>query len=407
MADVKPLKLVAAGGGLGELREFGSEDRIPGAHLPANNEALSALEGAADRLPYFTGAGALSLAVLTTAARTFLAATSQPEQRSALALGDVAVLTKQTAPLDSTANRVLAMASSGVGPYGIGANAISYNDANEVTYSGFGRNPALNAANAPTAGITCIIGMPHISGMTSLGGQLGLNYTTDGGNYLAVPRLFARSKSSASSFAPWIEFLSTGNAAAFPLTAEFAPSADNARSNGSASRRWSVVYAGTGTINTSDAREKTAVRALTAAEMACAQALAAEIGAYQFLAAVAEKGAEAARQHIGMTVQRAIEVLEEHGLDPFAYGFICYDAWEEQVQEHPATYQQIEVLDPETDEVVGYEQGELIREAWSEVTLPAGDRYSFRMDELLAFVARGQAARLDAMEARLTALENG
>lgn len=45
-------------------------------------------------------------------------------------------------------------------------------------------------------------------------------------------------------------------------------------------------------------------------------------------ARAAEKGG-AARQHIGMTVQRAIEILRSHGLDPFAYGFICYDQWGE------------------------------------------------------------------------------
>lgn len=40
-------------------------------------------------------------------------------------------------------------------------------------------------------------------------------------------------------------------------------------------------------------------------------------------------------------------------------------------------------------------------EAGSEITQeyrPAGDRYSFRHDELLLFIARGFAARLDALE---------
>jgi hypothetical protein len=105
------------------------------------------------------------------------------------------------------------------------------------------------------------------------------------------------------------------------------PGADNTQTLGSAAKRWSVVYAGTGTINTSDAREKTAVKALSQAEIAAAKALAAEIGTYQFLSALASKGG-AARIHVGMTVQRAIEIMQAHGLDPMRYGFICHDQWD-------------------------------------------------------------------------------
>jgi len=156
------------------------------------------------------------------------------------------------------------------------------------------------------------------------------------------------------------------------------PGADSTQSCGLASRRWSTVCAATGTINTSDAREKTPVRPFTPAELAAAAELGREIGVYQWLAMIAEKGG-AARQHIGMTVQRAIAILESHGLDPFAYGFICYDEWEE------------------LPEVIG-EEGEI-----AQAYRPAGDRYSFRMDELLAFIARGMAHRLDAVEQRLAA----
>lgn len=143
-----------------------------------------------------------------------------------------------------------------------------------------------------------------------------------------------------------------------------APGADNAQTLGDAAARWSVVWAGTATISTSDAREKTEVRQLTTAEIAAASALAKEIGAFKFLSAVAEKG-DAAREHIGMTVQRAIEVMEAHGLDPFGYSFICYDKWDET---------------PEA---------------------PAGDRYSFRESGLYAFIAAGFEARLAALESKV------
>lgn len=153
------------------------------------------------------------------------------------------------------------------------------------------------------------------------------------------------------------------------------PATDNARTCGASGSRWSVVYAGTGTINTSDAREKTNVIPLTADELAAASQLAKEIGKYKWLEAVAKKG-DAARSHIGLTVQRAIEVMESHGLDPFEYGFICYDEWEA------------------TDAVV--DDGEVMQPAKE-----AGDRYSFRPDELLMFIARGHEERLARLEALL------
>lgn len=185
------------------------------------------------------------------------------------------------------------------------------------------------------------------------------------------------------------------------------PGGDNSKTLGKAASRWSTVYAGTGTINTSDAREKTPVRALSPAELAAAKELAREIGTYQFLAAVADKGVDKARHHAGLTVQRAIEVMESHGLDPMRYGFICFDAWAEEVIEHPSEYQQ--VLIPQHMDDFGnllearYEQGPVIKDAWTE-TRQAGDRFSFRMDELLAFIARGLDARLSALEDALAAL---
>src|SRR5699024_2563280 len=93
------------------------------------------------------------------------------------------------------------------------------------------------------------------------------------------------------------------------------PGDDNSMSLGTSLSRWSVVYAATGAINTSDAREKTPVEPLTAAELAAAKEMSREIGNYRWLSSVDRKGPENARHHAGLTVQRAIEIMQTQGLD--------------------------------------------------------------------------------------------
>ncbi|WIF69765.1 hypothetical protein QN096_11705 [Metapseudomonas otitidis] len=200
-------------------------------------------------------------------------------------------------------------------------------------------------------------------------------------------RIFHRIE-NGGVFAAWFEELTSANAAALPISVSLSPATDNNRTLGASGARWSAVWAGTATISTSDAREKTPVRQLSDAEISAAIALGNEIGAYQWLYAIEEKGAWA-RDHAGLTVQRAIEVMQQHGLEPFNYGFICYDQWPDECIKHPEEH----------------DGDELVSEAWTEVVRTAGDRYSFRGEELLAFIAAGQAAQLRRIEARLSALE--
>ncbi|MEH3144413.1 MAG: DUF2793 domain-containing protein [Methylobacterium frigidaeris] len=168
------------------------------------------------------------------------------------------------------------------------------------------------------------------------------------------------------------------------------PGPDNLLALGAAASRWSQLYAGTGTIGTSDAREKTAVAPLSPAELAAARDLAREVGTFRFLSAIAAKG-EAARLHVGLTVQRAVAILEGHGLDPFAYAFVCRDAW-------PASPGRAEVREDVLDEA-GTPTGETRVVQAAEPARPAGERLGFRADQLALFLLRGQEQRLAALEA--------
>lgn len=140
-----------------------------------------------------------------------------------------------------------------------------------------------------------------------------------------------------------------------------APGSDNAISAGMPSLRYSVVYAGTGTINTSDEREKQDIRSISGAEGRVAKKLKSCIRAYRWKDAVEKKGHKA-RVHFGSIAQEVIAAFRSEGLDPMQYGIVCYDEWDEE----PAEFD---------------DDGQKITNGF-----PAGDRYGVRYDEMLAFM---------------------
>lgn len=165
------------------------------------------------------------------------------------------------------------------------------------------------------------------------------------------------------------------------------PGADNTQTLGGASFRWSTVFAGTGTINTSDEREKQWRGPLNAAELRAAKRIAAEIGIYQFLDSIAEKGAANARLHCGVRAQQVFAILEDEGLEWSAYAWCCHDEWEE-TPPQPAVP---EVLDDE---------GQIVDPARpAQPAIPAGDRYGIRPDQLALWLIAAQEQRLLALEA--------
>lgn len=121
------------------------------------------------------------------------------------------------------------------------------------------------------------------------------------------------------------------------------PGADAAYNVGSASFRLNTVYASTGTINTSDKREKQQITDLSDAEKAAATQLKGMIRKFKWNSSVEEKG-DGARWHVGVMAQEVRDVFAEQGLDAHEYGLLCYDEWN------------------------------------------GGDRYGVRYDELLSFI---------------------
>lgn len=134
------------------------------------------------------------------------------------------------------------------------------------------------------------------------------------------------------------------------------PAADNSYALGGASNRASVIYAGTGTINTSDVNEKTEVNELSRSEKRVAKHLKEMIRTFKFKDSVEAKGSDKARLHFGVIAQEVKAAFEAEGLDAFRYGVLCYDTWEAQ----------------EATE--------------STPAVEAGSRYGVRYDELFALI---------------------
>jgi hypothetical protein len=107
---------------------------------------------------------------------------------------------------------------------------------------------------------------------------------------------------------------------------ELTPAADNTYPVGISGRRWSVIYAATGTINTSDANEKQLIEELSTAERNVATTIKGLIRKFKFNDAVATKGDDA-RIHIGVIAQDVKQAFIDEGLDPTEYGLFCCDEW--------------------------------------------------------------------------------
>lgn len=183
------------------------------------------------------------------------------------------------------------------------------------------------------------------------------------------------------------------------------PGSNNAVSIGRANRLWTQVFASTTAINTSDARLKTPVESFTENEIQAAIEIADKIGVYKWLDSIETKGAYA-RKHIGTTVQTVIGVMEKYELNPFDYGFVCYDSWEDEYVTIPAELEPL--IDSSGNYVLDEDGNSVSKEISPErkvLNIRAGNLYSFRGEMLDKFILKGISHKLKEQENRLAALE--
>jgi hypothetical protein len=173
------------------------------------------------------------------------------------------------------------------------------------------------------------------------------------------------------------EFSVNGSNVALIAGSAISPTADNVASAGLSFWRYSVVYAATALINTSDARTKQQAADLTTAEQNVAKRIKGLIKTFKFNDAVEAKG-DGARIHVGVIAQEVMAAFEAEGLDPNRYAMFCHDSWEDKFED---IYEEQEVTNAN-----GMVETVNVNTGRKKLIVKAGDRYGIRYDELLAFV---------------------
>lgn len=207
-----------------------------------------------------------------------------------------------------------------------------------------------------------------IQGRSSDNGSSINFYNVDGNtknSFISVNNT-AFSLGSASSI-PFDIYTNNAAKVRVDTTGNLIPITDNAYTLGGASNRWTTVYATTGAINTSDAREKQQVSTITDQERAVAVRLKNMIRSFKFNEAVERKGNDA-RIHFGVIAQEVKAAFEAEGLVAEKYAVFCYDEWDK-------TPGEVAILDGDGKEIFP-----------EKLERSAGNRYGVRYEELLAFI---------------------
>lgn len=281
------------------------------------------------------------------------------------------------------------MLSSGIGAYSTNGTL----DWNHVSNTRSGQGPTLllgTAANGP-GGATYF----HV---------FNFEYATKNGTgnltQWAIPydltissECYFRSRYEGT-WGSWRQFLTDNGSA-------FIASSDNSKALGAPSRRFSTVYAATGSINTSDERVKEDIGAIPDDWLDAWGDV--EWSRFKFV--------DGNRWHVGLIAQRVHAAYGARNLDAFEIGLCCYDEWkaefaqtfESRVVREAVTTPEGRILEPEKVEDFPKEKVE---------TSSAGDRWGLRYDECFAMEAAWQRRELKraaeartALEARIAALE--
>ena len=230
--------------------------------------------------------------------------------------------------------------SAGVSSFNTRTGAVTLSSSDVTTALGFTPVASGGALGTPSSGNLANCTFPTLNQNTSGNAATATYATTAGSATTATSAATATSASTAANLSGGTlttssytlnsstSLVAIGNSSGQGVfvnsSTNFAPSVDNTMTCGSSGFRWTTVYATTGTINTSDANQKTEIADLTAAELAVARRIKGLFKTFKFKDAVAAKGA-GARKHVGVLAQDVQAAFAAEGLDANNYGVFCSD----------------------------------------------------------------------------------
>lgn len=194
-------------------------------------------------------------------------------------------------------------------------------------------------------------------------------------------------------------------------TVAFLPGADGALACGHVATRWSTFYGQTGSINTSDANEKTApltpeslAEYLGGHQDAILDAWGdVQIKAFQWLASIQQKGEEVARWHFGVIAQQVRDAFIAHGLDGCRFGLLCYDEWADEYAPVTEEYEEEVIEVDEKGRETTVIQTRTRETGEQRVVRAAGNRWGVRPDQCLFLESAYQRRERERDRAEFTA----
>lgn len=171
-----------------------------------------------------------------------------------------------------------------------------------------------------------------VDGSSNTNNAIQLGYSTGG-----VTAFFQAQNNAGTK----IPLLISASAISVTAVGGLLPSQDNSYPFGSTGKRWTTIFAVTGTINTSDGAQKTVRNgSITDAERRWGAAIKGLVKAFQWNDAIAVKG-DTARIHFGVIAQEVEKAGIEAGIpDPLRYAFLCRDPATKHVKKTIASQRQ-------------------------------------------------------------------
>ena len=229
---------------------------------------------------------------------------------TALTIADNAVTAAKISATDTTFNINATTGNVGMGVLADSANALrTLGGTADFSDDASGGTQAIYVRNTSSTGTSAIVQLIAQTGGTSYTKNLNIDLNSANNT---LQTAFGTGDGIGVA-------LSNSNGGSGSETGAYYPTFDNKTTLGLSGKRWSVMYAGSASIISSDRNLKEEIEELSDAELRVAQACKGLVKRFKF------KGGT--RKHIGVIAQDVRDAFTAESLDAHEYGLFCSDTW--------------------------------------------------------------------------------